>query len=148
MFFATKEKTIFDAHELYLYGKYDKALQLCEQLLARNPESYSAINLIANIHFINDEFSKGEQYLYKLKDFFIRRHEYEKAIAVIDRLLAVKPNQPKYLKDKADIYRACEKDNLRIRQYLKIADIYRRDGQFKKSGRNIYGDVADLFRQP
>jgi len=144
MFFATKEKTIFDAHELYLYGKYDKALQLCEQLLAKNPDSYSAINLIANIYFIRENFSKGEQYLYKLKDLFIRNNDYEKAIAAVNRLLVIKPNQPKYLKEKADIYKLDSKDNLRVRQYLKIAYIYRRDGQFKKAA-ETYMEMSQTY---
>ncbi|PLX65756.1 MAG: hypothetical protein C0602_13580 [Denitrovibrio sp.] len=144
MFFAVKEKTIFDAHELYLSGKYDKALSLCEQILAKNPESYSALNIIANIYFIKDEFQKGEQYLYKMKDFFVRRKEFDKAIGIMERLLSIRPNSAEYMKVIADIYDRADKEDLSIRQQLKIADLYRHEGDFKACA-GIYTEMTAMY---
>lgn len=144
MFFAVKEKTIFDAHELYLEGKYDKALSLCEQILAKNPESYSAINLIANIYFIKGDFEKGEQYLFKLKDFYLKRKEYDKAIAILERLMHIQPQNVHYMKQIAEIFDLDGREIQSIRMQLKIAEIYRHSGDFKACS-GIYTELTAMY---
>lgn len=144
MFFAVKEKTIFDAHELYLSGSYDKALSLCEQILAKNPESYSALNIIANIYFIKGDYEKGEQYLYKMKDFFLKKREYEKAEGIADRLLSIRPDYIEYMKVKLDIYEKAGKEEHCIRQQLKMADVLRHAGDFKACA-GIYTEMTAMY---
>jgi len=144
MFFALKEKTIFDAHEYYLAGKYDKALQLCEQILAVNPGSYSALNIIANIYFITGDFDKGEQYLYKLKEYFVRKKDYDKAIGVMHRLDMMKPEKEKYLREIADLYHLSGRENLRIRQFMHMSEICRKNGRFKNSA-NLLLELSRLY---
>jgi tetratricopeptide (TPR) repeat protein len=147
MFFGTKELTIYDAHEYYLDGKYEKALDLCEKILAMYPDRYSALNLIANIYFINGNFEKGEQYLYKLKDHFFKKKEYAKAVAVIKRLLAMRPDKVKYYHHIADIYEEAGDKKGFYRSSLKAADILRKSGHFKDAS-NVYLGMGAHFKRP
>jgi len=144
MFFAVKEKTIFDAHELYLSGKYDKALMVCEEILARNPESYSALNIIANIYFIKNDFDKGEAYIYKLKDLFVQMKDYNKAIGVLHRLVSMKPERERYHRDIAEIYHKSGREKHRVREMLLVAENYRRDGKFKRCA-EIYMEISGFY---
>lgn len=147
MFFSTKELTIFDAHELYLEGKYEKSLHLCEQILAMYPDRYSALNLIANIYFINGEFDKGEQYICKLKDYFLNKKEYSKAIAAIKRLISMHPEKVKYYHHIAEIYEMADDKKGYYRYALKAAEIHRRAGRFKEAA-DAYMGMASHFRKP
>jgi len=142
MFFSVKEQNIFDAHELYLDGKYDKALRLCEQLLAVNPDSYSALNILANIYFINNDYDKGELYIYKLKDYFVKKNEYDKAIAFMKRLVAMRPEKIKHYKDIGDLYLTKGDKRSYFNSYIAAAEIYRHSGHFKNSA-DIYLEIAE-----
>jgi tetratricopeptide (TPR) repeat protein len=147
MLFAAKEISIFEIHRLYLQRKYDKALHLCELLLVNQPESHSALNIIANIYFIKGNFAKGTEYIYKLKNIFMKNQEYDKAVGIMQRLTAVDPENPKFLSDIAEIYELSGRHGLAIRKQLEIAEIHRHAGRFTVTS-EIYKNLSEKYNSP
>lgn len=139
-----KAQSIFDAHDLYLSGRYGKALSVCEQLLARNPDSYSATNIIANIYLNQGDKPRGEVYLNKLKDYFLKRKKYDSALAVLKRLSELYPLKDTYPLEIAEIYRQSGREFLMQRKYLDIAELNRREGYFQKSA-DILVKLSGLY---
>jgi tetratricopeptide (TPR) repeat protein len=144
MLLSAREKTIFDAHDLFCRKKYTKSLAVCEEIYATNMDSYSSLNLIAEIYLKRDDFGKAEQYLFKLIDHFRERGLYDHAIAIVKKLLKIKPDNEEYIRLIAKIFKDAGRENLMVRQLFKLAEIYRFEGKFDKCA-SLYGEISDMF---
>lgn len=130
MLFGSKEPDIFDAHSLYVEGKYIKALHAYEEYYARHSDSLSAIRMMANIYLMSEDRAKGESLLIKLAERFLASERYYDALSIISKLMIISSDKPRFYRMAADIYEKMDRQKLAMRFLFQLADMYRAAGKF------------------
>jgi len=132
MLFKPKEPDIFEAHSLYVDGKYDKALHEYEMYYAQNADSTSALRMMANIHLMSEDRAKAESLLTRLADKYIDSGQYYSALNVISRLLLFSSDKQKLYRQAAETYRKLNRPRLATRYIFALADMYKSAGKFSE----------------
>jgi len=145
MFFGVREKSIFDAYELYRRRKYDKALAACEEIYAMNMDSYASLNLMGDILLKKGESKRAEQKFLKLTDYFRNTGQFYKAIGILRKLLKYKPDNERYMRLAAEIYRDAGRDGLMVRELFDLAEVFRFEGKFDKCAA-LYVEISGMFK--
>lgn len=130
MLFGTKEPDIFDAHKLFVGGKYEKALHAYEEYYARNSDSLSSIRMMANIYLMSEDRAKGESLLIKLMERYLAAERYYDALSVISKLMIISSDKPRFYRMAADVYEKMYRQKLAMRYLFQLADMYRAAGKF------------------
>ncbi len=130
MLFGSKEPDIFDAHNMYVEGKYIKALHAYEEYYARNSDSLSAIRMMANIYLMSEDRAKGESLLIKLAERFLSSERYYDALSIISKLMIISLDKPRFYRMAADVYEKMGREKLAMRYLFQLADMYRSAGKF------------------
>lgn len=130
MLFGSKEPDIFDAHSLYVEGKYIKALHAYEEYYARNSDSLSAIRMMANIYLMSDDRAKGESLLIKLMERYLASERYYEALSIISKLIIISSDKPRFYRTAADVYEKMNRQKIAMRYLFALADMYRAAGKF------------------
>ncbi|TCK60789.1 tetratricopeptide repeat protein [Seleniivibrio woodruffii] len=132
MLFKPKEPDIFEAHSLYVDGKYDKALQEYEMYYAQNADSTSALRMMANIHLMAEDRAKAESLLIRLADKYIDSGQYYSALNVISRMLLFSADKQKLYRQAAETYTKLNRPKLATRYIFALADMFKSAGKFSE----------------
>ena len=132
MLFGTKEPDIFEAHSLYVEGKYAKALHAYEAYYAQNSDSLSALRMMSNICFMAKDREKGESLLIKLTDRFLAAGYFYEALSIASKLIIVSSDKPRFYRLAHDIYEKMGRQKLAVRYLFALADMYKSAGKFSE----------------
>lgn len=130
MLFGKKEPDIFEAHNLYVEGKYVKALHAYEEYYAQNNDSLSALRMMSNICFLAEDRAKGESLLIRLADRYLSAGRYYEAISIVSKLIIVSSDKPRFYRLAYDIYEKMGRQKLAVRYLFALADMYKSAGKF------------------
>ncbi|OQX92424.1 MAG: hypothetical protein B6D58_03115 [candidate division Zixibacteria bacterium 4484_95] len=119
------DKQIQLGNNYYHKKQYDKATEQFELALIIDPENREAIRMLADIEKINEDKITGKR---RLVAEYIQNGDYERAIAVLNEILHVVPDDSWAIRNQAEVYRMFESS-----KYLDKAIRMFNDGEYESA---------------
>ena len=110
----------------------EKAKQLIEELLIRDPESEELKRKLADIYLFTGDFDRAFSIISSLAEKKVEEGEDEVALELLNSLLKVKPTHEQTLEKVAEIYENAGKKNSLIAVLSTLAEIYEQKGEEEK----------------
>lgn len=141
MFSKKQDKDIFSAYDLFIRGRYTKALKEFEEFYALHPDSTSSLNMVGIIYTLINDKRKAESAFLRLIEKFEETQEYDKIFPVINKMAFVIEDHDRLYQMRANVYSRKNRNELSVRELLTLAERYRHAGNFDACN-NLYMDIA------